>query len=243
MIDQSPIVPQQFQAIFEDKQIYNEKFVHYSFELKNPHRLQFKAGQYLSLAIDAQGKRRAYSIINPPSIDHGVELLVEPVSGGAGTAYLTNLQFGNEVSFLAPLGMFTIDFSATEAEQEIFLIATGSGIAPLRSMLLDLIDKQDKRPIHLYWGLRFVEHLIWEDEFQRLEESFPNFHFHPVISKAPDAWTLSRGRVTEILSVLDLPTSAGYYVCGSAAMVKDTFEILKQKGVADSLLHKENFDL
>lgn len=233
--------PTQFTAIFEDKQVYNSKFVHYSFELKNPHRLQFQAGQYLSLAVDQAGKRRAYSIINPPSIDHGVELLVEPVSGGAGTAYLESLKFGDEVSFLAPLGMFSIDFNAQEPE--IFLIATGSGIAPLRSMLLDLVDRQDKRPIHLYWGLRHVEDLIWQDEFQRLEENFPNFHFHPVISQPPAGWNLSRGRVTEVLTMTDLPTQAGYYVCGSAAMVNDTFNLLKTKGLAEQFLHKESFNL
>ncbi len=255
------IVPAEFTAIFEDKQVYNPKFTHYSFELLKPHRLNFKAGQYLSLAVDSTGSRRSYSMINSPSTDHGVELLVESIVGGLGTAYLENLKFGDQVNFLAPLGMFyvvdpsdphhnlavkppNIQSNQVQTEQNLVFIATGSGIAPFKSMIFELLtDKQDIRPITLYWGLRHVSDLIWQDEFQRLTKQFKNFMFYPVISKAPPKWTLSRGRVTDLLDIHKFDANTAFYVCGGKQMVDDVFILLKNKGASENLLHKENFDL
>lgn len=256
------VAPAEFTAIFEDKQVYNPKFTYYSFELFKPHRLNFKAGQYLSLAVDSFGNRRSYSMINPPSIDHGVELLVESIAGGLGTTYLENLKFGDQVNFLAPMGTFYVvepantqnrkiaKFSnakkdnSVQIEESLVFVAVGSGIAPFKSMISDLLtDKQDTRSIILYWGLRHVGDLLWQDEFQRLTQQFKNFIFYPVISQAPPKWILSRGRVTDLLDIHKFAANTAFYVCGGKQMVDDVFALLKNKGVAESLLHKENFDL
>jgi Na+-transporting NADH:ubiquinone oxidoreductase subunit F len=242
MSTQKPIIPQQFTAVLEDKQIYNDKFVHYSFELVKPHRIEFRSGQYISLQVAEDGSRRAYSIISTSDVDHGVEILLEPVEGGLGTSYLEKLNFGDKVNFLAPMGMFTIP----DGEQDgcLTFIATGSGIAPTRSMIYDqLQNKQDKREMTLYWGLRYTDHLIWEHDFLDMTENFPNFHFHPVISRATEEWSLCRGRVTDCLSIHELPKNCEYYLCGSSKMVEDTKKILSDRKVEESKIHHEKFDL
>ncbi len=232
--------PQHYTAIFEDRQVYNEKFTHLHFELKKPYRLDFKAGQFLSLKVDEDGARRAYSIASDPDIDHGVEILLDVTPQGKGVTYLQNLEFGDEVEFIAPSGRFVITDDAPE--ESLALVGTGSGIAPLRSMAIDqLKNKQDQRQITLYWGLRYARHLVWQDDFSRWSKQYPNFHFHPTLSRAEKEWPLCRGRVTNCLNVHDLPENAGYYLCGGKAMIDDVKQVLMERGVAEDRIHHEKF--
>lgn len=231
---------QLYTAILEDKLIYNSKFTHYSFELREPHRLEFQAGQYVSIQVADDGSRRLYSIISSPSITHGFEILVESIAHGLGSRFLEQLKFGDEISLLAPMGEFTINH--TQDERAIHFIATGSGIAPIRCMLFDLLqNRQDSRKIQLYWGLRHPNDLIWQNDFLNLSETYSNFKFHPVMSQPLDEWTLCRGRVTDCLLVHDLMTQAGYYLCGSQEMVADVTKILIEKEVDKKFIHSEKY--
>jgi len=232
--------PQEYSAIFEDKQAYNDKFTHFHFELKNPYIIKFFAGQFVSFKINEQGTRRAYSICSDPDIDHGIEILLDHAPQGEGVKYFENLQLGEEVSFLGPSGRFVIEDDAQE--ESLVLIGTGSGVAPLHAMMIDqLKNKEDKRPITLYWGLRHASHLIWQDEFARWSKQFPNFQFHPTLSQAEKEWSLCRGRVTNCLQIHDLPENAGYYLCGGKAMIDDVKQILISRGVDTKKIHHEKF--
>lgn len=233
-------VPQQYIARLANKTVFNPKFEHYTFELSQPNKLNFEAGQYASFAVTDQGHRRSWSICSSPEVDHGFELLIDPAPMGVGTQFLQKLKLGDEVKLLAPLGQFVIDTSGVE--QAIVFVATGVGVTPFRAMLLDLLQvKNDQRPITLYWGLRYAEDMIWQDEFQELAEHFPNFHFHPVLSKASQEWPLCRGRVTDCLGVHDLPENAGYYLCGNEQMIQDIKNVLASKNVAPERIHREKF--
>ena len=83
--------------------------------------------------------------------------------------------------------------------------------------------------------------MFWQDEFSELAESFPNFHFHPVISKATDQWPLCRGRVTNCLTLHQQPAEAGYYLCGNQSMIEEVTTMLAQKGVPPTRVHHEKF--
>ena len=126
--------PKQYTAKLSDKTVYNPKFERYAFELVEPNKLEFAAGQYVSFAITEQGHRRSWSISSSPEVDHGFELLIDPKPMGIGTKYLQNLKLGDEVKLLAPLGQFVVDDSG--AEQAIDFVATGVGITPFRAMIL-----------------------------------------------------------------------------------------------------------
>lgn len=231
--------PQQLKARLEDKIIHNEKFIQYFFELSEPHRMEFDAGQYVSIKVSEKGVRRSYSLCSTPAIDHGFELLLDLAPQGVGCSYLESLQFGDEMEVLGPLGMFTL---VDNQEPELFFIATGSGIAPMRSMILDLLQtKRDTRPITLYWGLRHETDLFWQDEFMELTQSFPNFKHSIILSKPTESWPLNKGRVTDLLTALEKPAGAGYYLCGNGAMVKDAIVILQGAGVAEKNIHHELF--
>lgn len=233
--------PTQFTARLEEKNVLNEKFIHYSFELTNPHTLDFAAGQYISIQVSDRGERRSYSICSSPGIKHGFELLVDVSPRGLGVQFLEGLKFGDEISILAPMGRFVLEQNS--GEEAIALIATGSGIAPFRSMVFELLqEQQDKREIILYWGLRRAEDMVWEDEFQDLVDFFPNFKFHPVLSQAPSEWPLCRGRVTDCLNIHPLPeVKTGYYLCGNNKMIEDVKSVLSAKGIVADQIHHEKF--
>lgn len=232
--------PRQCTAIFEDKQVYNDKFTHLHFEMKQPHRLEFMAGQYINLGVDDQGTQRAYSIASDPDIKHGIEILLDVTPQGKGVTYLQNLEFGQEIEFKGPMGQFTV--AEDNDEQALTMVGTGCGAAPLRSMIVDqLKNKQDQRPIILYWGLRHEEDMIWEDDLSLLMDNYSNFSFHPVLSRSRDEWPLCRGHVTDCLQVHDLLPDSGYYICGCRSMVKDVKKVLADQGVSANKIHNERF--
>ena len=141
---------------------------------------------------------------------------------------------------MGPLGRFT--FAEGGAEDELIFVATGSGVAPMRSMIQELLqDKDEARPMTLYWGLRYVENMFWENDFQDLSEKYKNFHYHPVISKAITQWPLCKGRVTDCLSVHEVPTNGAFYICGNTRMIDDVNKLLQEKGVSKENIHFEKF--
>lgn len=231
-------------AVLSDRQQLTEKFVHFQFEMKEPHLLEFEAGQYASLGFPDNPIRRPYSIASSPVEKHGFELLIDTTPQGVGTKYLMNLPFGGEAAFLAPMGMFTLaKGEQAQKEKSLVFVATGSGITPLRSMLLYLLqDQNDKREMWLYWGLRYENDMFWQEDFHELSRAFPNFHFHITLSKANEDWPLCRGRVTDCLSIHELPAEAGYYMCGNKPMIEEVTTLLtQQKGVPAASVHHEKF--
>ena len=210
--------PQQFRAKVSEHVVMNEKFEYLHLELLEPHRIEFQAGQYVS--IEVNGERRSYSIASAPAMDHAVELCVDVTPGGKGSRYLSQLKPGDEVKFLGPMGEFVLS-EDEEKEKKLLFIATGSGIAPLRSMVLDLLEeKGDKRKMKLFWGLRLVEDMFWLEDFRQRHEYCPNFNFELILSRPPDKWPLVSGYVTEKLRELELGIEWGVYLCGNPEMIK-----------------------
>jgi len=236
---------QQFTARVADTQQLTEKYLHLYAELVEPHRLEFTAGQYIILSVPGTDQLKNYSIASSPAKDHAIELLVDIVPHGVGTTYIQGLKPGDLISFMAPAGMFTIAQPGTpigDAEKSLVFIASGSGITPIRSMILDQLQAHgDTRPMTLYWGLRHEGDLCWLEDWEELEKSFANFTFHPVLSQAEAEWTLCRGRVTDCLSIHPLPADGGYYICGNRIMIEDTEKLVQNKGILDQHIHHENF--
>lgn len=236
---------QSFRARVSDSKLQTEKFWTLNLELIEPSRIEFQAGQYIILSIPGIDQKRNYSISSSPAIDHAIELLVDITPSGPGSTYLENLKPGDEVQFMAPAGQFTFtqpDTDIGKEEQTIVFIATGSGITPLRSMILDqLQNKKDTRLMTLYWGLRHENDLCWLEDFQELMDAFPNFKVHPVLSQSSEEWTLCRGRVTDCLSIHDFPQNAGFYICGNKRVIEDVQALLLSKQVKPEHIHHEKF--
>lgn len=235
------IAPQQYLAKVSEHFSINDKYDSFKFELIKPNLLEFVAGQYVSIEV-GEGLRRSYSIVNQPSIDHLVELCVDILPQGKGTSYLKNLKPGDEVKFLAPLGLFKVE-SAADKEEKLLFMATGCGIAPVKSMLFDLLeDKQDKREIRLFWGLRYVEEMFWEEKFRQLEEYYPNFKVQIVLSKPPERWPMEAGHITDLVKRnISWDKTWGVYLCGSRDMVEEGKQLVETMGVLKDQIHFEKF--
>jgi len=123
--------------------------------LVEPPQIAFKAGQFVSFEVGRNEKQqtiiRPYSIASPPSRPDVVTLLFNLVPGGPGSTFLFSLKEGETTQFKGPTGAF---YLRDDPARDILFVATGTGIAPLRSMFLTLGERGFPRPVTLYWGLR-----------------------------------------------------------------------------------------
>lgn len=231
-----------YTAKLSEKVSLTNEFIFLHLELVEPHRIEFEAGQYLLLDVPGAGQKRQYSLVSAPRLDHAVQLLVEIIPNGAASGYLSHLNAGDPVSFFAPAGEFTIKPEVQASADPLVFVGTGSGLAPLRSMILDqLRSKETTRTIKLHWGVHDVGSLFWLDYFEELAKNYTNFSYDITVSKPPEGWTLCKGRVTNCLTVHELLPNAHYYICGNPNMITDVMSVLSGRGVAADHMHHEKF--
>jgi NAD(P)H-flavin reductase len=120
-------------------------------------------------------------------------------------------------------------------------VGTGTGIAPIRSMILDLYRSGFEGPLTVYFGVRYEDELLYEADWRRLEAEHPQFRFYPTVSR-PKAWTGRVGWVQDALrDTLRDPASKEVYVCGLVPMVKAVKPLLMELGVPRQQIHTEKY--
>lgn len=214
-------------------------------ELINPPKVVFKAGQYIAIEVTEihNGKtrqnNRPYSIVSPPEEETVIKLCVNLVEGGPGSTYLHGLCVGDEVSFLHPFGYFTMN---DEAETALLFVATGTGMAPIRSMIEHLLNRGIERPMMLFWGLRSERDLYYQDDFEVLSQKYPFFKIRTCLSQPSDNWQGLKGRVTELLLAqkIDIKNLEAY-LCGNMSMIREVRACLIEQGMAKKAIHFEKF--
>jgi CDP-4-dehydro-6-deoxyglucose reductase len=178
-------------------------------------RAKFRAGQYLQIELE-DGSRRNYSMANPPHESDSVQLHVRHVPGGKFSgSVLGGLEKGHKLRVELPFGEFTLQ---DESTRPAILLATGTGFAPVKSIVEDALKRKLDRPLHLYWGARRQEDLYLFDLAQKWHAS-GKLTFVPVLSEPDESWTGRRGFVHETV-LEDFGALAGYqvYACGNPAM-------------------------
>lgn len=207
-------------------------------------KFDFKPGQYMIFHVPGDGRtvHRSYSISTPPSDRGHFEVCVRAVSGGFGSNYMHRLRPGTKLKVEGPVGDFVLREDSTK---DIVMVATGTGIAPIRSMLMHLLDTRSRRRIRLLFGLRHDSDLFYTDLLRGLAAHYPGFEYHVVLS-SPDAsrWAGERGRVTDLIEKHLAPgegARAEAYLCGSAAMIESATAALIAKGMAPGDVMHENF--
>jgi len=201
--------------------------------LKEPPAIAFKAGQFVSFEVgrDALNRTivRPYSIASQPSQAERVLLVLNLVPGGPGSTYLFSLRVGDETQFKGPTGAF---YLREDPARDLLFVATGTGIAPLRSMLYTLSERGFPRPVCLYWGLRSQRDLYYQDDLEALARARPNFSFTTTLSRPEDGWTGERGRVTPLVEArIASVQNLAVYLCGNEGMIKDVTAVLQKKGL------------
>ncbi|MCU0869410.1 MAG: CDP-6-deoxy-delta-3,4-glucoseen reductase, partial [Burkholderiales bacterium] len=147
-------------------------------ELKLPanERFQFRAGQYVEMLL-RDGRRRAYSMANPPSIDDRIELHVRHLPGGAFTEpVFTTMKEKDILRFEGPMGTF---FLREDSDKPMVFVASGTGFAPIQAMLEHAFASGSMRPMVLYWGGRRPRDLYRAERCLAWEAAHPHFTFIP----------------------------------------------------------------
>lgn len=179
----------------------------------------FRAGQYVELLV-AKGQRRSFSIANAPHDAGFIELHVRLVPGGLFTpTVFEGLKIGDPISLVGPKGGFYL----RAEDRPVIIVASGTGFAPIKSMVLDALRRKLKGPANLYWGGRRKADLYMHDLPLAWEQRYPGFHYVPVLSDAQpeDAWQGRTGLVHQAV-MADFSDLSGHdvYACGVPAMVE-----------------------
>lgn len=182
-------------------------------------RMQFLAGQYIDFILK-DGRRRSFSIANPPHEDRHIELHVRHIQGGRFTGKVfDDMQVNDIVRIEGPLGGFYLREDST---QPVIFLAGGTGMAPIAGILQYALKKKLKRTFHIYWGARRLEDLYMYDQMDAWAKAHDNIHFVPVLSDAlpEDNWQGRTGYVHDtILQDFDSLTGYQVYASGPPAMV------------------------
>lgn len=171
---------------------------HFDFVLDGMESFPFSSGQFISaVAMDKNGKQqtRAYSIASAAQANR-FELCVNRVENGFFSNYLSDLNEGDTVQVHGPHGHFVLHEPVTDS----ILIATGTGVAPMRGYVQWLFpengpDRSNGKDIWLVYGTRHETDIYYQEEFEALARRVPNFHYLPTLSRAQDSWTGLRGHV------------------------------------------------
>ncbi len=218
---------------------------HIELEVNGVDHFGFVPGQWLSVkAYTPEGEEmtRAYSIASPPSDNGHVAFCLNRVNDGFMSNYLCNLDAGAQIGFQGPFGNFILH----PPLRDTVFIATGTGIAPLRSMLHWLLAEQDRDRGCQFWlifGARREKDIYYREEFEQLAAQHANFHFLPTLSRGEAEWKGLRGYVQEhVPDIVGARNDMHAYICGLAKMVKANRELLKNLGWDRTSIRYERYD-
>ncbi|WP_146590150.1 NADH:ubiquinone reductase (Na(+)-transporting) subunit F [Puniceibacterium confluentis] len=201
------------------------------------------------------GVSRAYSIANNAVADAGrivllVRLALPPPDApdappGVVSSWLFGLRAGDKISVT---GSFS-SFAAQESEREMIFIGGGVGMAPLRAIITDQLERRNTtRKMSFWYGARSRVDLFYEDEFERLEARHPNFRWTVALSDPgpDDDWRGETGFVHEValrggLEAHPAPHDCEYYLCGPPMMIKAVLAMLDDLGVGRDRIFNDDF--
>lgn len=203
-------------------------------------RLQFLAGQYIDILLP-DGKRRAFSLASPPSEKEFIELHVKHVDGGGFTGHVfDDMQLKEILRFEGPLGTF---FFRRSSERPAVLVGGGTGIAPLKAMVEELMYAGDERPLELFWGTRSTGDLYAAELIRGWQEKHPALNFVPVVGEPGEDWSGETGFVHEAV-LRHHPDLSGWdvYMSGPPAMIHAARPAFLAAGVPEERLFYDSFD-
>ena len=240
----------------------------FSFTVSRPESFKFTAGQFVRLGVNPSQLKyyqeqneaddaatdaalnedifRAYSIVSSP-FDEVLEFFSIVIPDGAFTSQLQHLQVGDELLLnTMPFGFLTLARYQKPLPKDLWLLATGTGLAPFLSMLQDLKTWEDYEHIVLAYSARSIEELAYVEQIERLQEDFgtlvdnpAKLIFIPIVTRETVEGALSE-RLPKLLLEGTLQACAGIdldidtthvMLCGNPDMVEDTKEALKTLGL------------
>ncbi|KRE99044.1 oxidoreductase [Nocardioides sp. Soil777] len=212
-----------------------------SFTLETPDRdsLALLPGQYVNIAVPGTDETRSYSFSSAPD-DKELTFLVKLTPGGVMSTWLAEqASVGDEVVFSGPNGSFFL----REAERPLLLLAGGTGLAPILSILRRLRDTGSTRPAHLVYGVSTDDDLVELARLEELAASLPELTWAHCVAD-PDSTADHKGYVTSLIEPQHLHAGdIAVYLCGPPPMVEAVRTHFADAGVVPTGFYYEKFAL
>lgn len=248
-LPRTPFAAESFQAKLVSARPMSINVRELVFERADGKPVLFDPGQWFNLMVpkpDGGEAKRAYSIASPPVGNDRFELAVTRVEGGEASVLLHDLPVGESVRAIGPSGLFT---RLPEDASSALFIGTGTGVTPLRSMLLAAAKAASFSPetkLWLLFGVRHEEDILYREELEALARENPSVRFYVTLSQPRDDWEGMRGyvqsHIQELWHELGDP-HAHAYICGLDRMVKSVKDVLRNElNVGRKQVHQERYD-
>jgi len=243
---------QKFTAQLVEKKDIDKDVVYLRFKLIEGAPLMFQAGQYVLLHVpksDGTVAFKHFSMVNTPQVQDQIELIAKIIPGGVASTYFLQLSEGDTLTAQGPAGLF---FLKESTRDKIFL-ATGTGIAPVMSMLTSNM-KHETGNVSLFWGLRSLKNVYFFKELKQLVKDYPNFRFYICLSQEKDLSQIPeedkkyflKGRVNagfeSIIQNSEFRIqNFDYYLCGNRDTVESLKNYLLEKAIPKEQIYLEKF--
>ena len=216
---------------------------HFKLAFEPGTEFDFDAGQFCNILIpetpEHKAIKRPYSIASPPLWKGFFDLCWKRVAGGIATNYLWTLKEGDKLQIQAPLGRFTL---RQPLPKTIIFVSTGTGIAPFRSMIHVLLEKNMGAEVWNIFGNRYDEDILYREEFEDLAKKFPHFHNVFTVSR-PKTWKGETQYVQFMLKkYITDPRDKHIYICGLTNMINDVQATALEMGFSKDQIHFEKYD-
>lgn len=236
-----------FEAILIETEWLSPAVKYLKLEVKNNASFQFIPGQFITLDLPTGQKRldrwRSYSIASSPDNSNIFELCIVQVDGGKGSTYLCqHLKIGDSVTFKGPEGSFVLP--ENKKINQLVMVCTGTGVAPFRSIIKHMYSsKKFEGRVHLIFGTRFENDVLYRTEFETLQKINPSFKYDICLSRETITG-LHQGYVHEVYQQTYGKSDEDtlFMLCGWSGMIDQALFILKQNmQISPKNIHFERF--
>jgi len=207
-----------------------------------PKNFEFKAGQYLSLSIFADGKklRIPYSLATVPN-NKFAEFCIKLVKDGKSSKFIENLRKNDKIELFGSAGKFIINEDSKK--KDLIFISAGTGISTFISMIPELLRNGFKNKIILLKGFKNENEILYEKEFLKLQKKYKNLEFHNILSNPKAKNFEDKGYVQDFLDKYTPKNFKGdFYLCGLKEMIDIVVKELENKAIKANRIFFEKYD-
>jgi len=223
------IKPQPFTATVISNEYIAKETRKTVFTIGSKFDIQFSTGQFFNIKVPAKNPdekmvMRAYSIASSSSRLPEFELCVKVVENGKGSGYIDKMKAGDKIKMMGPFG----HFGKKSEESKTIMIATGTGIAPMKAVCDELSEEHFEYGALLIFGVSQAEYASYDEYFTEMNEEHENFEYKLYVSRPNKNFTGNIGRVTAWLETQDVSDfeNTEVLICGNPAMVKEVKKTL-----------------
>jgi len=205
--------------------------------------LRFHPGQYVDISIPGTEAHRSFSMANTSAMDGQLEFIVKRYPGGKFSGLLEGqLKVGDPLEITGPYGAFTLRVSS---DRKLVFVGGGAGMAPILSLLRQMVESGNEREAVFYYGARGESDLMLLDEMAEITQQLPKFRFVPCLSHEwPDDWSAETGMVTDVLEKCETGLAeCDLYLCGPPPMIDAALPLLAGMGVPESQIYYDKFTI